>query len=180
MNISYGFLILMYLSGTTLLLNGSPDPKPKTTAEMSAPIDYEKERAAILAVIAGESQAFWDKDYERWASYWVHAPYVRTMGWWEAGGVTVVRGWKERGPRTKEHMVNNPDPNPQNVVRENINLRIYPESAWVTFDQYGKDTGEPEMDMPGLSRETRFLEKHDGQWKIVYVGWLLEGTPPAK
>ena len=31
------------------------------------------------------------------------------------------------------------------------------------------------MDMPGLSHETRILEKHDGQRKIVYVGWLLAG-----
>jgi hypothetical protein len=77
-------------------------------------------------------------------------------------------------------MEENPDPNPQNVVRENINMRIYREAAWVTFDQYGKDTGEPDMDMPGLSRETRFLEKHNGQWKIVYVGWLLQGESQSK
>jgi hypothetical protein len=98
------------------------------------------------------------------------------MGWWQAGGVTVVKGWEERGPRTKQHMEEFPEPNPQNVIRENINIRILQDAAWVTFDQYGKDNGEPVMDMPGLSRETRFLEKHNGQWKIVYVGWLLEGN----
>jgi len=27
-----------------------------------------------------------------------------------------------------------------------------------------------------LSRETRILEKHDGKWKIAYVGWPLEGS----
>jgi hypothetical protein len=31
------------------------------------------------------------------------------------------------------------------------------------------------MDMPGLSHETRILEKHNGLWKLVYVGWLLVG-----
>lgn len=61
------------------------------------------------------------------------------------------------------------------VRRENINMRIYKDLACMTFDQYGEDTGDPTMDMPGLSRETRILEKHDGKWKIVYVGWLLEG-----
>lgn len=136
--------------------------------------DEEEERKAILALIEKESTAFWDKDYDAWASCWVHSPYVRTMGWWARGGVTVVSGWEERGPRTKQHMEANPEPNPQNVRRENINMRIYHDAAWVTFDQYGSDTGEPDMDMPGLSRETRFLEKHNGQWKIVYVGWLLE------
>lgn len=135
----------------------------------------ETDRDKILKVIENESKAFWDKDYDSWASWWVHEPYIRTMGWWDRGGITVVSGWEERESRTKEHMKNNPKPNPQNVRRENINMRIYQDAAWVTFDQYGSDTGEPDMDMPGLSRETRFLEKHNGHWKIVYVGWLLEG-----
>lgn len=138
--------------------------------------DLEKEKKAIFDVIEGESKAFWDKDFERYASYWVHEPYIRTMGWWKAGGVTVVKGWEERGQRTQKHMEESPEPNPTatKVRRENINLRIYQDVAWLTFDQYGEDTGDPTMDMPGLSRETRILEKHNGQWKIAYVGWLLE------
>ena len=150
----------------------------QVTPDLIQKSDYEKERTEILRVIENESKAFWDKDYDEWANYWVHAPYIRTMGWWERGGITVVKGWEERGPRTQKHMEENPEPNPQNVVRENINMRIFENAAWVTFDQYGKDNGEPDMDMPGLSRETRFLEKHSGQWKIVYVGWLLEGDTP--
>jgi hypothetical protein len=45
----------------------------------------------------------------------------------------------------------------------------------VTFDQYGTDIGESLLDIPGLSHETRFLEKQDGQWKIVYLGRLQQG-----
>jgi hypothetical protein len=56
-----------------------------------------------------------------------------------------------------------------------VNLRISGSMAWITFDQYGEDTGDLEMDMPGLSREARILEKQNGEWKIVYVNWLLEG-----
>ncbi|MCE7062367.1 nuclear transport factor 2 family protein [Dyadobacter sp. CY343] len=138
-------------------------------------IDYDKEQTQILQLIDTESKAFWDKDYNKWAACWVHAPYIRTMGWWKDGGVTVVKGWDERDSRTKGYMKDFPKPNPQNVRRENINVRIFKDAAWVTFDQYGTDTGEPLLDMPGLSRETRFLEKHNGQWKIAYAGWLLEG-----
>lgn len=168
-NVLKAFTIVMAIGMMVAFGNG------KVHSALFMP-DDEKNRTEILRVIENESKAFWDKDYERWSSYWVHAPYIRTMGWWERGGVTVVKGWDERGPRTKAHMKDNPDPNPQNVVRENINIRIYQDAAWVTFDQYGKDNGVPDMDMPGLSRETRFMEKHDGQWKIVYVGWLLEGN----
>lgn len=155
--------------------------KPEKTEESTAPtavaVNYDKEREAILAVIEGESAAFWNKDYDKWASYWVHEPYIRTMGWWKDGGVTVVQGWDERAERSKGNFTKSPDANPTatRVRRENINMRIYPDVAWLTFDQYGEDTGDKLMDMPGLSRETRIMEKHNGEWKIAYVGWLLQG-----
>ncbi len=141
------------------------------------PLDQHSEAAAIMRVIAGESTAFWNKDYEAWAEYWVHAPYIRIMGWWARGGITVVEGWDTLSARIKATLTANPVPNPTAALvrRENLNLRLYRDMAWVTFDQYGQDTGEPDMDMPGVSRETRILEKHNGEWKIVYVGWLLEG-----
>ncbi len=173
-------------TATFLLLLGiltwsacQPSP-PEAQAQQTAAIDFEAEKAAILEVIAAESAAFWDKDYDAWASHWVHAPYVRTMGWWQDGGVTVVEGWDERSTRTRDHMEASPEPNPtaSNVRRENINLRVFEDVAWLTFDQYGEDTGDALMDMPGRSRETRIMEKVDGQWKIAYVGWLLEGPQP--
>jgi pyocin large subunit-like protein len=140
-------------------------------------VDFEKEKKAILEVIDGESTAFWNKDFDTYASYWAHESHVRTMGWWQDGGVTTVNGWDERAKRTKSHMEKSPEPNStaNNVIRKNMNFRIFKDVAWLTFDQYGEDTGDQTMDMPGLSRETRILEKMDGEWKIVYVGWLLEG-----
>jgi hypothetical protein len=140
-------------------------------------INYEEEKKAILEVVENESAAFWNKDFDAYAACWVHDDYVRTMGWWQDGGVTVVEGWKERESRTRSHMEASPEPNPSatRVKRANVNLRIYKDIAWMTFDQYGEDTGDSLMDMPGLSRETRIFEKHDGKWKIAYVGWLLDG-----
>ena len=154
--------------------------KESTAVNANAPaaVDYEKEKEAILKVIGEESAGFWEKDFERYAACWVQEPHVRTMGWWADGGVTVVAGWQERAKRTRAHMAASPEPNPTatKVIRKNMNMRIFKDVAWLTFDQYGEDTGDDLMDMPGLSRETRILEKHDGQWKIAYVGWLLEGS----
>jgi len=176
------FLLLLMLP-SSLFMACSPKEQSNTNdTATSTTIDVEKEKAAILKVLEAESAAFWNKDFEGFASCWVHEDYVRTMGWWPQGGVTVVEGWKERGSRTKAHMETSPDPNATatQVRRENINLRIYPEVAWMTFDQYGADTGDSLMDMAGLSRESRIFEKHNGEWKIVYVGWLLEGAKKAK
>jgi len=155
----------------------TPVEKMEARSDTLPAVDYENEKAAILEVINEESAGFWDKDFERYANCWVKGPHIRTMGWWEDGGVTVVEGWEERAKRTKAHMEASPEPNPTatNVIRKNMNLRIFKDVAWLTFDQYGEDTGDETMDMPGLSRETRILEKVDGKWKIAYVGWLLEG-----
>lgn len=139
--------------------------------------DANQQANEVMAVIAAETTAFWMKDYDGLAACWLQSPAVRRMGWWELGGITVVEGWDEISRRTRENMDNNPTPQPRaaEVRRENVNIRISAEMAWVTFDQYGADTGEPDMDMPGLSYETRVLEKHDGQWKLVYVSYLLAG-----
>jgi hypothetical protein len=140
-------------------------------------IEQQQERTAIMQVIAAESAAFWHKDFAAWAQYWRHTGYVRMMGWWARGGVTVIEGWEALSQRIKSTMSANPEPNPTavHVRRENVNLRINGNMAWATYDQVGQDTGDVAMDMPGLSRETRILEKHQGEWKIVYAGWLLEG-----
>jgi hypothetical protein len=133
------------------------------------------EEEAVRKVIIAETEAFWDKDFKRLSTYWVHEDYVRVVGWWEHGGVTVRKGWSVIGKRMETVIKENPEKNHQNVIRDNMNIRISGDMAWVTFEQYGTDTGEKAMDMPGLSYETRILEKHDGQWKIAYIGWLLDG-----
>jgi DNA-binding CsgD family transcriptional regulator len=134
----------------------------------------DEDRRAILKVIEDEADAFWRKDFEAWARCWVQAPYIRRCGWWTLGGVTQREGWDKIGGRVKEMMDQLPEPNRSatEVRRDNINLRIGHDMAWLTFDQYAPATGESDMDMPGLCRETRVLEKHDGQWKIAYHCYL--------
>lgn len=145
--------------------------------EIMSTSDHSAYANQIMEVITSESIAFWNKDFEAWARCWLHTPYIRMMGWWARGGITVTEGWETLSSRIKELMTENPEPNPTaaKVRRENINMHIDGNMAWVTFDQYGEDTGDLEMDMPGLSHETRILEKHNGEWKIVYVNWLLRG-----
>jgi hypothetical protein len=135
---------------------------------------------AIKKVIIAETEAFWDKDFSTLANQWAHGDYVRVVGWWQRGGVTVMKGWSVIGGRMEKLITDNPEKNRQHVRRESMNIRVSGNMAWVTFEQYGTDTGETAMDMPGLSYETRILEKQGGHWKIVYAGWLLDGGPESK
>ncbi len=136
---------------------------------------------AVMQVIEAETTAFWNKDYPAWAGCWLHSPAIRMMGWWARGGIRVTVGWEALSATMQTLMQANPAPNPSAALvrREQVNIRLSDHMAWVTFDQYSADTGEPDMDMPGVSYETRILEHHDGAWKIVYAGWLLSEASPA-
>jgi hypothetical protein len=138
--------------------------------------EVESEKAALLEVIERQSAAFWAKDFQRWADTWVHADYVRRVGWSQPAGASNIEGWDAIGAAMRKNMSDNPKPNltPAKLSRTHFNFRIYGNVAWVTFQQRGVDTGEPRFDMPGLSFETRMFEKHDGKWKIVYLGYVLE------
>jgi len=168
-----GSLVLLLTAPSPMALAQSPKASPEAEAVL------ESEKAALLEVIERQAAAFWAKDFERWADTWVHAPYVRRLGWSEAGGVVSVEGWEAIGARMKKNMTDDPKPNltPAKLVREHLYFRISGDTAWVTFEQHGIATGEPRFDMPGLSYETRLFEKDHGKWKVVYLGYLLAGSP---
>jgi hypothetical protein len=142
----------------------------------------ENDKAAIMDVIERQAAAFWAKDFARWSDTWVHTEYVRRVGWSPTGGVISVEGWDAIGGAMKKTMADNPAPNPTpaKLVRDHVNIRTHHDLAWMTFDQHGVDTGEARFDMPGVSHETRILERHDGKWKLVYVGYVLADKPPAR
>lgn len=138
------------------------------------PPRLKDEETAIMAQMEAESRAFWEQDWDAWTACWVHAPYVRRSGWWSLGGITQVVGWETIRERMKARFDENPTPNrtAQEFELENVSIRVSAEMAWVTYDMRASDTGEPEMDMPGLTHETKILEKHDGEWLLAYVGYL--------
>lgn len=164
------FALLLALPLPIALARSSPEQSQEGAA-------LEKQKAELLDVIERQAAAFWAKDFRRWADTWVHAPYVRRLGWSPAGGVSNVEGWEAIGALMKKNMADNPKPNltPAKLARDRLNFRIYGDVAWVTFEQRGVATGEPRFDMPGLSYETRMFERHDGKWKIVYLSDLLAG-----
>jgi hypothetical protein len=170
------FPVLLLITPVPVAITQSPVASPKEEAAL------EREKAAIVEVIERQAAAFWAKDFEGWADTWVHAPYVRRLGWSPTGGVVSVEGWEAIGARMQKNMAADPKPNltPAKLVRDRLEFRIYGDVAWLTFEQHGVATGEPRFDMPGLSYETRILEKHDGKWRVAYLGYLLAGSPDNK
>lgn len=145
-------------------------------------IDFEKEKAAIRAVIAKETESYYRQDFEAWKSTYLDSPAFRKYGYWEGfpEKVTFHNGFESlKAEKKKQFDANETLWQGSTEERENENFRISNNMAWYTFEQfsYEKDTRK----LLGKSLETRILEKHDGEWKIAYLGYhYFPDTTPAQ
>lgn len=137
-----------------------------------SPIDYDKERAAIIKVINDETDAYLDRDFDAVVATHVQDSlnmrltagpdnYVWLQGWEEVGKHLM-------GDETEDDL----SPNLHiSVEKFNYRMKIYPNSAFVVCDQ--KWTSEYDDDMHQMnSIQVRFLEKIDDEWKISFVSWI--------
>jgi len=135
-------------------------------------VDFEKEKAAIQAVIAKETESYYKQDFEAWKSTYLDDPGFRKYGYWEGfpekvqshNGFEALKAEKKRQFDKNETLWQG-----STEERVNENFRISPEMAWYTFEQYSYEKGTQKL--LGTSLETRILEKHDGVWKIAYLGY---------
>jgi hypothetical protein len=127
-------------------------------------ISQEQEKEAIIAAINEETNAYYDRDYERMAAVHVQNEYNTriNVGKWGFGHEA---GW-ESYDQLKEFMKNLPDPGLAKEVKSNFRIKVYPESAWAIYDNEYYDT-EGNLDGKGL--HVQFLEKHDGEWKTIFL-----------
>jgi hypothetical protein len=135
-----------------------------------------EDEKAIIAVLDADARAFWSKDFAAMATLHVQAPYTRRMGWTEAYGIANNQGWDAISSRMKDNIAHSPKPTAAatSFRRDNLNIHVSGDLAWLTFDQTNVDTGDERMDMAGVSHEMRVMEKVGGQWKIAYLSFLLE------
>ena len=119
----------------------------------------QSEEAAIKNVIDVEKTASDAADYKTYKSCWANVPYASFLIYggqiygdslWQV----IDKVWATRKP-TKT-----------NTIRTHWNIRTKGEMAYVTFTQRAENQ---ETKAVLESAEARFLEKMDGQWKIVSV-----------
>ena len=130
-------------------------------------IDIEKEKQAIITVLNEESQAYLDRDYELWASYWVQDESVRRLSA-SIGGYNFIT-WEEISNNIKEGLANDSSwLNTKDLKYEKLdfNIKVFPDCAWATYNE--KFTGLYQ-DQPIKSDAIHLtvLEKKEGQWKIA-------------
>lgn len=136
------------------------------------PVDYEKEKAAIIAVMEKETQSYIDRDFE--AMFSTHVQDSLNMRL-TAGPSNVVfaEGWDEvSGHMTGDQTEDDLGPDLHiTVEKTNYRMRIYPQSAFVVCDQ--KWTTQYDDDVVEMnSIQVRFLEKKNDEWKISFVSFI--------
>lgn len=134
--------------------------KNKTEIPLGDTIPPQREEAAILKALNTETTAFFNRDYELWAAQWVHEEFIaKTYMVFSDSSQSEILGWQAINEFAMDYMREHPAPEPIPVLLNEINLRLYGLGAWVSFRQ-----DDPAR---GLKRETRLMEKVNGQWKIA-------------
>lgn len=144
--------------------------------------DLLADKAAITQLLHANRIAMWTRDFEAWSNCFVHAPYTSRWGWWPAGGVFIRQGYDDLAERLKRDFAQYPEPTPAfayDTTIDNLTIQISGDMAWATFEQRYPDLEVERFNGLGLVHEFRVLERHDGAWKIAFLGFLNDGMPPG-
>lgn len=135
--------------------------------------DRSEDEAAVLAVVRRMNAAFAEGDFEAYASVFVHEDRA---AWWNASplnGNFVRQGWTDTAPRLALWMAERSanDTRGGEAVVENLHVRVSDTIAWVTFTRRYAETPAHRAS-PNPAHQLRILEKTDGEWRVVLVGFL--------
>ncbi len=142
------------------------------SASCQEKIDNAKEEEAIKAVIEQAMAASYDVDFDQFVNNWIHEPYI-LVSYASKDGQSQYKGWQELDKAFKQHASNYDSiqlaENWKYVSFENYDytIRVYQQCAWASF--YSKfifTMQDANYDKEIL--EVRFLERHEGEWKIIY------------
>ena len=91
-------------------------------------------KETIKAIVVGETFAYMEKDYQKWASYWDHSNDVLRLDVSKAG-FAQTRGWDKSGGNLESFFKENPEPITSTFVNSNYLIFYDVNLAWVAFDQ---------------------------------------------
>lgn len=128
--------------------------------ENTAPSEDIKE--TLQGIVEGETYAYMEKDYQKWASYWDHSKDVLRLDISKAG-FAQIKGWDESGGKLESFFKENPEPITSTFVNSDYLIFYDSNLAWVAFDQtWTSPTGEKTV-----AKATITLVKKANAWKII-------------
>ena len=122
----------------------------------------EDVKETLKTVVEGETYAYMEKDYEKWASFWDHSNDVLRLDISEAG-FAQTRGWDKSGGNLESFFIENPEPITSTFENSNYLIFYDKNLAWVAFDQsWTSQSGEK-----SVAKATITLVKKKEDWKII-------------
>ena len=116
----------------------------------------------LKAVVVGETFAYMEKDYQKWASFWDHSGDVLRLDVSQAG-FSQTRGWDKSGGNLESFFKENPEPITSTFVNSNYLIFYDVNLARVAFDQtWTSQSGEETV-----AKATITLVKKANDWKII-------------
>ena len=132
--------------------------------------DWTEEEAAIMAVVDGESAAYFRSDFEALTAYWVQSPEARWIWSGPQTGTMISVGWESVRAKFSEGMRTRPSNFDSHdfLDRRNIQICLSGDLAWVYYDQ-GLKQNHPNFHTQTDQKELKILHRIDGDWKLVCV-----------
>ncbi|PJI92510.1 DNA-binding CsgD family transcriptional regulator [Yoonia maricola] len=138
---------------------------------MNHPSQIPTDHAAIMQVIAQETETFVRGDFDAWAACWVQDDRTRELCISSTTGATVLEGWPAIAQYMHEVFDSGAVCGITDFQRENVSITCRDDMAWVVFEGRSfQADGRVEQ-----TYETRVLERDDGNWRIVYSSFLVRG-----
>ena len=131
-------------------------------------IDIEKEKEAIKAVIENALNSAYAKDLAQKSKSFLQDESFIICGA-DKNSYYYDVGWEEVGSGFKEWMENNPIPSTDKHQYTNYKIKVHKECAWAVFDVIVHNS---EGEFLRKNINVRFLEKMDGEWKIVFLSYV--------
>jgi len=137
---------------------------------MAARADRDRDEREIIAVIEEETAAWLRRDLGDWADCWIQDERAQHVNARPSVGGRRIRDFGSIHGYFADRLAQMPDSGvqPSQVRREDWQISIGVDMAWVTFDQV-VPLDAPSDTAPGRHNHLRILEKVGGRWKIVAV-----------
>lgn len=154
------------LLAAALLMFAVAAPIPEARAQATAAGgDLDAEKGAIIELLERQTRLFWVGDYDSYVQVWAHEPYVvrmapngqQTVGWNAVSDI--YRDWIGTTRRPVQDYT---------LTTSDWHIHVNGSAAWAINNQHETGTVEGES----FARDVwnvRFLEKTDGQWKVVLI-----------
>jgi ketosteroid isomerase-like protein len=132
---------------------------------------------AIRDVIERETQAYLDRNASQQADCWAMHTHLSQRVSLNTGRLVVANGDQvslRRGLETCFRQLTEPDR--ATFRHDEYRIRIRGEAAFVTFRQIMRPANQPAEH----SQQVRYLEREQGQWKIVHSGVMYYDPTPEQ